>query len=635
MIIKRSVVLSICLVLLSSRAYATSIPSIADPFPNAGSVYSGLDQSRKWMPQARKAEVKLEIPKERPKADITTIAVKGIAIEGQNIFDKEILNKVIKDKIKTKMSLKELDNIALELRRFFRRNGYFAAYAYVPEQNVVDGIIVIKVMPGIYGKVALDNKSDMRSERLEDFMKTITSGSYIQRRAMDRSLLIMNDLPGMKVEATLKPGSKSGEADVFFAASTLEKRGGAIFLDNYGNRYTGRNRMGVSYHINNPAELGDQLSFYYMKSNGELNNYDVRYEIPVGDYHRAGTIMGLSFTKMDYELGAPYDQYDAYGNAETWQLYTKTPLKRMLHNNLYLRTSIESRQLTDKIDRWLQDTQKASQVVRIGLEGDYRTNKTASTYKFTQSFGWMHMIKTDMSLSDMATLAKAMHTEMKANGGLAMATVPGEPAYIEDISYWIPDMTDLRAQMVTMQGATMNSKYRLAAERYEDEYTKLLQVPAEVEKTESGDKTVKIIKKPASKELQNAIKVAQDVDKKILGTKVDNSANEGGQEQGVQAVPKQASPVATADKEVRVQIINCSGKPEYTEKVVSFARNAGLAVVGTGSGEIIANTQVVSSSSAGPIISKLAGLPFRYALRIVSNPNAGVEGTIYIGEDFS
>jgi len=383
--------LSICLVLLSSRAYATSIPSIADPFPNAGSVYSGLDQSRKWMPQARKAEVKLEIPKERPKADITTIAVKGIAIEGQNIFDKEILNKVIKDKIKTKMSLKELDNIALELRRFFRRNGYFAAYAYVPEQNVVDGIIVIKVMPGIYGKVALDNKSDMRSERLEDFMKTITSGSYIQRRAMDRSLLIMNDLPGMKVEATLKPGSKSGEADVFFAASTLEKRGGAIFLDNYGNRYTGRNRMGVSYHINNPAELGDQLSFYYMKSNGELNNYDVRYEIPVGDYHRAGTIMGLSFTKMDYELGAPYDQYDAYGNAETWQLYTKTPLKRMLHNNLYLRTSIESRQLTDKIDRWLQDTQKASQVVRIGLEGDYRTNKTASTYKFTQSFGWMHM----------------------------------------------------------------------------------------------------------------------------------------------------------------------------------------------------------------------------------------------------
>ncbi|MEA5091180.1 Heme/hemopexin transporter protein HuxB [bioreactor metagenome] len=391
MVIKRGLVLSVGLILLSSRAYATSVPSIADPFPNAGTVYSGLDQTRKWMPQTRKAEVKLEMPQEQAQSDIVTITVKGIAIEGQTIFAKETLDKVIKDKIKGKMSLKDLNDTALELRKFFRRNGYFAAYVYVPEQNVVGGIVVIKIMPGIYGKVTMTNTTRMRSDCLEDFMKPIQSGSYIQRRAMDRTLLIMNDLPGIKVEATLKPGSKSGEADASFVASTLEKQGGAVFIDNYGNRYTGRNRIGVSYHINNPAELGDQLSFYYMKSNGELNNYDVRYEIPVGDYYRAGTVMGLSFTKMDYELGAPYDQYDAYGNAETWQLYTKTPLKRMLHNNLYLRTSIESRQLTDKIDRWLQDTQKASQVVRIGLEGDYRTNKTASTYKFTQSFGWMHM----------------------------------------------------------------------------------------------------------------------------------------------------------------------------------------------------------------------------------------------------
>jgi polyisoprenyl-teichoic acid--peptidoglycan teichoic acid transferase len=247
----------------------------------------------------------------------------------------------------------------------------------------------------------------------------------------------------------------------------------------------------------------------------------------------------------------------------------------------------------------------------------------------------MSMLKTDMSLSDMATLANVMHAEMKAAGGLAMATVPGEPAYIEDISYWIPDMTDLRAQMVTMQGATMSSKYRLAAERYEDEYKKLLQVPAEGEKTEGGDKTVKIIKKPASKELQNAIKVAQDADKKILGTKVKDSTNSERQEQSVQTVPKQVSPVAATDKPIRVQIINCSGKTEYTEKVASFARDAGLVVVGTGSGEIIANTQVVSSSAAGSTISKLAGLPFRYALRVVSNPNSGVEGTIYIGEDFN
>jgi len=251
----------------------------------------------------------------------------------------------------------------------------------------------------------------------------------------------------------------------------------------------------------------------------------------------------------------------------------------------------------------------------------------------------MSMIKTDMSLSDMATLAKVMHAEMKADGGLTMATVPGEPAYIEDISYWIPDMTDLRAQMVAMQGATMNSKYRLAAEKYEDEYTKLLQVPVEGEKPEGADKAVKIIKKPTSKELQNAVKIAQETDKNRLGTKIEGLDDKAEQEvstkTGNQEAVKQNVPTAPVAKAVRVQIINCSGNPEHTDKVANIARNAGLVVVGISSGEVIVNTQVVSSSSAGTIINKLADLPFRYALRVVSNPNAGVEGTIYIGEDFS
>ncbi|MDD4321436.1 MAG: LCP family protein [Acidaminococcaceae bacterium] len=247
------------------------------------------------------------------------------------------------------------------------------------------------------------------------------------------------------------------------------------------------------------------------------------------------------------------------------------------------------------------------------------------------------MIKTDMSLNDMVSLAKAMHTQMKA-GGLTMATVPGDPAYIDDISYWIPDMTDLRAQMVTMQGATMSVKYRQAAERYENEYKRLLQAPTEEGKNDATGKKVKIIKKPTSKELQAAIKIAKETSEKQLGTKVENIDNVPEQETDAQKVVSKQPPKtepATSNKSVRVQIINCSGHPEYTEKVANLTREAGFVVVGTGSGEIRADTQVVSSSSAGSTISKLASLPFRYVLRIVDNPNAGVEGTIYIGEDFN
>lgn len=42
-----------------------------------------------------------------------------------------------------------------------------------------------------------------------------------------------------------------------------------------------------------------------------------------------------------------------------------------------------------------------------------------------------------------------------------MAMVPGTPKYIDGISYWLPDITDLRELMVKMQGATMTNTTNL------------------------------------------------------------------------------------------------------------------------------------------------------------------------------
>lgn len=51
-------------------------------------------------------------------------------------------------------------------------------------------------------------------------------------------------------------------------------------------------------------------------------------------------------------------------------------------------------------------------------------------------------VKTDMSVTELLSFAKMMKT-FQANG-LEAQMVPGQPAYHKDISYWIPDITDVR-----------------------------------------------------------------------------------------------------------------------------------------------------------------------------------------------
>lgn len=70
-----------------------------------------------------------------------------------------------------------------------------------------------------------------------------------------------------------------------------------------------------------------------------------------------------------------------------------------------------------------------------------------------------------MSVTELLELAQAMKGLMgSGDKGLHMAMVPGTPQYINDISYWIPDINKLRAEMVSMQGVAMTSKYKQAAQ---------------------------------------------------------------------------------------------------------------------------------------------------------------------------
>ncbi|MGE4589976.1 MAG: LCP family protein [Acidaminococcaceae bacterium] len=238
------------------------------------------------------------------------------------------------------------------------------------------------------------------------------------------------------------------------------------------------------------------------------------------------------------------------------------------------------------------------------------------------------MVKTDMPLTDMAKLAKAMNTTMKEQKGLNMAMVPGEPVYIDEISYWVPDMTDLRKLMADMQGATMSDKYRMAAEKFEAEYKKI--VPddkLEVTKDEKTDKTVKILRKTTSDTTKKASLTADN-------KKTTDSNKKGTTKSKTVTASEQQPSEQPAKRSVSLKIINCSGRAEALDKAVSLAEEAGFVVAVTGTGERISATQVVATNTDGWVVSKLSTLPFSYSMRISRNPDADTEGVVYLGEDF-
>ena len=207
------------------------------------------------------------------------------------------------------------------------------------------------------------------------------------------------------------------------------------------------------------------------------------------------------------------------------------------------------------------------------------------------------MVKTDMPLGDMIDLGRALHSMVKEKG-LSMAMVPGTPKYIDGISYWLPDITDLRELM-------------------EKEYNNA------VEKVEKGDD---------SEENKEAIK-----EEKELKAKKEEKAKEEKKKQADKdkdAGKNTASQEASSDSRGVVRLVNCSGSKTAGADAAARLRNAGFEVISGGSGEIIANTVVVSTTNNGAVVNHLSNVPFAHQMRISRDGAADCDGVIMLGSDF-
>ena len=227
-----------------------------------------------------------------------------------------------------------------------------------------------------------------------------------------------------------------------------------------------------------------------------------------------------------------------------------------------------------------------------------------------------NMVKTDLPLTDMVDLGRALHAMVKSKG-LAMATVPGTPEYIDGISYWLPDITDLREQMVKMQGATMTQTYKSAAELMEKEYN------VAFEKAKQGDD---------SGENKEAVKEEKELaeKKKAVKGKTSVAKEEAKGEAGKAAVKADGA----KSSGTVVRLVNCSGSKTAGANAIAKLQAAGFTVINGGSGELMAQTTVISTTNNGAVVGRLSTVPFAHKLRISRDGAADCDGVVMLGADY-
>src|SRR5262249_34728991 len=166
----------------------------------------------------------------------------------------------------------------------YREHGYILARAYVPAQEMRDGVIEIAVIEGRVGKIDINGLRHYDADYLRGYVEPRSRERVFQAGDFERGLLTLNDLPGLSVKSTLRPGAAAGTTDIVLDADKDRLITGALDSNNYGSPETGYERFGVSLNLNNPSGLGDVIAFRGLTSTigGALWLTRISYAIPMG-----------------------------------------------------------------------------------------------------------------------------------------------------------------------------------------------------------------------------------------------------------------------------------------------------------------------------------------------------------------
>lgn len=376
-----------CLLFLQFAAVTVE----ASPYPESGFIYRTYkDDSfrNKWRSVPSKPTVSLEKELEDTGEKFF---VNGYDVHGNTKLTKSQIETALSPFTNKKLSSIGLYKAANALMSAYRHKdvGLFTARVYLPEQSIQDGIVTLHVYEGVLeegGVILINSGKNIHDQTVHSILKKNLTTGIMTRKEFERTILLIEDLPGISSYSTIYPGEQVGGARYLMQIVDESKITGNVDIDNFGSVYTGEVRYGFTVYFNSPTKRGDQLTMRYVTSGNDSNYGFLSYDILVsGNGMRAG----LSLDYLDYKLGKQYRSLDSKGDALNTRFFVNYPFLRSRHSNLKGQLSYSHSEFDDSDNTGLRAERKINSVI-LNVSGDHDDELFAAgitNYSLTLTLG--------------------------------------------------------------------------------------------------------------------------------------------------------------------------------------------------------------------------------------------------------
>ena len=361
----------IALVFISSAAFAA-------PQIDSGNVFRELIDNNQTIRNAVDPSNVKEVKDSPPKRVIVPLGtdedlpveVTSIQLVGdipEDVPVQEISAILMAPKKITRMS--QLKELAQQIEDMVHAKGYPVFKVVVPDQEIFNGRVRMLAYNGKIDKV-VNIKGDPKRidpELLQRYFEDLIKTGGFKRLDFERTMLLINDLPGVKAKLVLNPGREPGLID-----ADLEVTEGApvrwnVVADNYGSSSTGKGRLTAISKLDDMTGVGDRLTVLGTVTTQSLFAGMIDYKRPLGV---SGLIGGLNVLASNYQASANATSLASQGHNQSYEANLSYPLLLQFGKNLYADASYATRDFYTDVQGSPAQIENI-EVGKVGLRGGF------------------------------------------------------------------------------------------------------------------------------------------------------------------------------------------------------------------------------------------------------------------------
>jgi hemolysin activation/secretion protein len=233
---------------------------------------------------------------------VPTIAftLAAVSITGASVFTSAELAPLYEKFLATRISDEEASEIARRITRKYTDAGYILSRAMVPPQQVVTGVLQLRVVEDHVDEVRITGV-DPEKLAIQGFTRNIVAARPLTLGVLERNILLIEDSAGVAVVRSQFDNGDDDGAYVLNMELAYDRIDATLYADNRGTPAVGRSQLWLSSGVNQILGIGEriQAGFFTVPAQPqELQYGELRYSQPLGGSGLQATLTG-SYSAVD------------------------------------------------------------------------------------------------------------------------------------------------------------------------------------------------------------------------------------------------------------------------------------------------------------------------------------------------